>query len=112
MLVLLRSFQTICIFETMNREEILQTLKKGLPEMQREFGAEAIALFGSYARNEQTTESDIDILVRMKKADFSLLMSLQRFLEVRLKNKIDLVREGSHLTSRFYAIVGKDLIYV
>ncbi len=96
----------------MNKEQIIATLKNDLTEIQSKFGAESIALFGSYARNEQKPESDIDILVRMAKPDFSLLMALQRFLENKLKRKIDLIREGSHLTPRFYTIVGDDLIYV
>ena len=39
------------------REEILKILKEKLPEI------EGIFLFGSYARNEQTESSDIDVLV-------------------------------------------------
>jgi len=96
----------------MNREQIIETLKRDLSVLQNNYGADAIALFGSYARNEQQPGSDIDILVRMENADFSKLMALQRFLESRLNSKIDLVRMGSHLTPRFYNIVGKDIIYV
>jgi len=96
----------------MNREQIIETLKSDLSLLQNNYGADAIALFGSYARNEQQPGSDIDILVRMENADFSKLMALQRFLESRLNSKIDLVRMGSHLTPRFFNIVGKDIIYV
>jgi len=96
----------------MNREQIIETLKSDLPMLQNNYGADAIALFGSYARNEQQPGSDIDILVRMENPDYSKLMALQRFLESRLNNKIDLVRMGSHLTTRFFNIVGKDIIYV
>ena len=32
-----------------------------------QFGAERIGLFGSFVRNEQTKESDIDLLVEFKK---------------------------------------------
>ncbi len=96
----------------MNRELILEMLRNDFTEIQNKFGAESIALFGSFARDEQKPESDIDILVKMKKPDYSLLMALQRFLENKFNRKIDIIREGSHLTSRFYAIVGKDIIYV
>ncbi len=96
----------------MNREQIISTLKSDKATLSEKFGVEKIALFGSYARNEQNAKSDIDILVKLSTPDFSLLMGVSRFLEERFKNKIDIVREGNHLTSRFYSIVGTDIIYV
>ena len=96
----------------MEREQIIETLKHDLPDLRSKYGADAIALFGSYARNEQKPDSDIDILVRMQSPDYSNLMALQRFLESRLNHKIDLVRMGTHLSPRFFAIAGKDIIYV
>jgi predicted nucleotidyltransferase len=96
----------------MDREQVLITLREYLPVIKNEFGAESLALFGSFARNKQRSDSDIDILVKMTKPDFSLLMALQRFLESKLHCKIDIVRDGAHLTKRFYTIIGKDIIYV
>lgn len=96
----------------MNREQIISTLKNDKPLLSEQFGVEEIALFGSYARNEQTAGSDIDILVKIKKPEYNLLMGVQRFLEERFKNKIDIVRVGKHLTPSFYSIIGNDIIYV
>jgi predicted nucleotidyltransferase len=96
----------------MNREQIISLLKNDKPLLSEQFGVEEIALFGSYARNEQTAGCDIDILVKIKKPEYNLLMGVQRFLEERFKNKIDIVRVDKHLTPRFYSIIGKDIIYV
>lgn len=50
----------------MNRDHILECIRKNLPEIKSQFGTESIALFGSYAREENAEESDIDILVKMR----------------------------------------------
>jgi predicted nucleotidyltransferase len=102
----------ICNFENMDREQVLSSLREHLSEIKKRFGAEELALFGSIARNQQKPDSDIDILVKMERPDFALLMSLQRFLESKLNSKIDFNRVGNHLTERFYNIIGKDIIYV
>ncbi len=47
----------------MTREEVLATLRKHKPELQKKYPIASLELFGSYARSEQTSESDIDVLV-------------------------------------------------
>lgn len=47
----------------MARDEILQTLSKHREELRRDYGVRSLALFGSAARNEAGSESDVDILV-------------------------------------------------
>jgi uncharacterized protein len=34
-----------------------------LPELREKYGVQSLAIFGSYARGEQTVESDLDLLV-------------------------------------------------
>ena len=48
-------------------EKILDFLKLNRKTLEDQFFVEKIALFGSYARNEQTEKSDIDLLVTLKK---------------------------------------------
>ena len=50
------------------------------------------AVFGSYARGEQTKKSDIDILIEYANDDKSYLdlVGLQLELEDKLKKKVDL----------------------
>ena len=45
-----------------NKENILSTLKSKEREFSK-FGIKSIGLFGSYARDEQSEDSDIDILI-------------------------------------------------
>lgn len=45
------------------RNDILDRLKKIAQKLKREYGAEKVILYGSYARGEETEHSDTDILV-------------------------------------------------
>ncbi len=51
--------------------------------LQKEYHCSEIGLFGSFARNEQTTISDIDILVEFKENTPDLYD-----LEIKLKNHL------------------------
>jgi hypothetical protein len=46
-------------------QEILEILQTALPELARDFHVTRLALFGSYARGQQTEASDVDILVEV-----------------------------------------------
>ena len=90
---------------------MLNVLRKEKPFLEKEFGVEEIALFGSYARGDQTEESDIDILVKVREMKFKTLARLLIYLEGKLQHKIDLISKGPHLSDRFYKIVNKSIIY-
>ena len=48
-----------------SRDEILEQLQAVKPALQQEFPLRRLALFGSWARNEQTENSDVDLLVEV-----------------------------------------------
>ena len=57
-----------------------------------EISCEAIVLFGSYARQTQNSESDIDIAIKLKeKIDNKKLYELQSILEDKLNKDVDLI---------------------
>ena len=45
------------------KKEIFLRLKKIAERLRKEYNAERVILFGSYARGEETEDSDVDILV-------------------------------------------------
>ena len=49
----------------LTRNEVISVLEKNKEELQNQFGVEKLVLFGSFARNQQTEESDIDVFVTM-----------------------------------------------
>ena len=74
------------------RDEILGTLKDLLPYLEDNFSVKIIGLFGSYAREEQTDTSDVDMLVEFKSpVGFFKYIELEDYLSDKLEVKVDLV---------------------
>ena len=68
-----------------SRDQILETLGRLNPELRSTFKVRRIGLFGSFARQEQRLDSDIDLLVDFSEdADLFDLIKLKYFLEDRL----------------------------
>jgi predicted nucleotidyltransferase len=75
-----------------------------------EYNPEMIGVFGSYARNENTSKSDIDILVRFK-STLSLLqlVHVENLMSQKLGVKVDLVTEGAIKNKILMESIQKDL---
>lgn len=73
-------------------ENIKLQLNRLKEEAKTKYKAEIIGIFGSYARGEAKTTSDIDILVEFDKdADLFDLVGLSIFLEEILGIEVDVV---------------------
>ncbi len=78
----------------------------------REFGVRTLGLFGSTARNEARTDSDIDFLVEFDGVvTFDKYMDLKFFLEDLLEHRVDLVTRNS-LKPLLKPYIEKDMVYV
>ena len=78
------------------RQDIITSLKKIKGEVEKEYSVKTIGVFGSVARNEQTGESDIDLLVEFSKpVGFVTFMRLENFLSEQLGKQVDLVTSDS-----------------
>jgi predicted nucleotidyltransferase len=75
-------------------------------------GIERIGLFGSFARDEAGPQSDVDILVSLKKPSLFLYHTISEQLETVMGRKIDLVSAKSRFREDFLENMQKDLIYV
>lgn len=69
-------------------------MRAAQPEIRERFRAEIVGVFGSYARGEQTPESDVDVLVRFHEgASLFDLVALGDYLESMLGCKVDILSE-------------------
>jgi len=73
----------------MTKEYILNFLKAHKEELKHKYQVKKIGLFGSYARDEATPESDIDIIVDMP-SSFDNFFDLKYFLEDAFNKSVDL----------------------
>ena len=81
------------------------------PILQQKYPVEAIALFGSYARNEQTMESDVDVMIVLNGKIGLKFVTLANEIEDYLGIKTDVVSKNG-IKPRYYEFVKNDLIYV
>ena len=75
----------------MNREQLLELLKEHKPTLAQRFDVTELALFGSFARDEASSDSDVDILVRFgKPPHWRQYFGTQSFLEELLGCPVDM----------------------
>jgi predicted nucleotidyltransferase len=76
----------------------------------RPFDLKRLGIFGSFARNEQNADSDIDLLVKFKNTPSLLqLIKIENDLSKKLGFKADLITEGSIKNNRIKAQIKQDL---
>jgi len=82
--------------QPLDRKYILQLLFDHRKQL-ASFGVEQIGLFGSFARDEATEDSDVDLLVDLQqdKKKFRNFMSLNYYLEELMGRKVELVTRQS-----------------
>jgi len=95
----------------MDRSEVLARLRAHQEEISR-FGVRSLSLFGSVARDEAGSESDVDVLVEFEEPlTFARYMDLKLYLEDLFGTRVDLVDERA-LKPRARPRVERDLIRV
>ena len=78
------------------KENILKTLKSNKVKLSK-LGIRNVGLFGSYIRNEQSSESDIDLLIDFEpeKENFDNFMAVYDLFETIFKNeKVEVVTKN------------------
>lgn len=94
-----------------SKNDVLALLQENKPALQRVFPLQRIGLFGSWARDEQTAQSDIDILVEVDSSIGLGFVTLADQLEKVLGHKVDLVSRRA-IKPRLWAEIEAELIYV
>ncbi len=90
-----------------NFHEIQQTLHEQKPYLAEKYGVKVLGVFGSYVRQEQRPDSDLDLLIELERpARISLigLVELEDYLSQILGVEVDLAIKqnlkkhiGSHI---------------
>ena len=94
----------------MTKEYILNFLTTNKKLLNEKYSVTKIGLFGSYARDEATEDSDIDILVEMPPS-FDNFFDLKYFLENAFGKTVDLGKvKNLRLLVKKY--VDKEVVYV
>jgi hypothetical protein len=93
------------------KQEILDTLARGKAALAGPYKVKWMALFGSWARGENTPESDVDVLVEVDPSIGLGFVELGDRLEEMLGLRVDLVSRGA-IKPNFWKLIEPELIYV
>lgn len=93
------------------KKEILTILNQHKESLLSKYPIRSIGLFGSVSRNEDTSQSDVDILVEFDGNIGIRFIDLADEIESLLRRKVDLVSKNA-IKPRYYQSIKDDIIYV
>jgi len=97
--------------KTISKNEIINIIRAEKSFLKENFGVLTIGLFGSYAKNKQTPDSDIDFLVEFVEPRFEWVAGLNLYMEKKFGRKIEIVRKRKMKESRFLKCIEQEIIY-
>jgi len=95
----------------MERATILRTLNVQKPKLSAKYGVTRLGVFGSVARDQATSASDVDIVVEMP-PDLFQLVHMREELEQLLGVPVDLIRLHKYLGPFLESRIDAETIYV
>ncbi len=93
------------------KEEVLRILHEEKPELVRRYGLKRLALFGSYARDDQREDSDVDIMVEVEPSIGLGFVELADQIEDALGIHTEVVSRRA-IKPRYWEVIKEDLIDV
>jgi len=90
--------------------QIIRTIGKIRNELSRRFTVQRIGVFGSFARGNAGSGSDVDILVELEEPTFDHYMDLKFYLEEMLGRSVDLVLHDA-IKPRLKPIIEQEVVY-
>jgi len=97
----------------MKREELISLLREKKDLLKVRFGVKELFLFGSFARGEETLNSDVDLVVEFfpEYETFRNYMALKSYLEKLFDRPVDLLVKGG-IKEHFLAEIEKEALNV
>jgi len=74
------------------KKDIFNYLSNKKDDFKTKYGISKMIVFGSFAKNKQNTNSDLDLAIDTKESDYFLLYDLKEEIEEELNLKVDLIR--------------------
>ena len=96
----------------MNKQHILNLLTEVKPYLQEKYKLQEIALFGSYARNEETAESDVDLMVEENTNSFRDYSAMYHFVASLFEGKKVQMVSKNAIKPKYFERLKADLVYV
>ena len=94
--------------------DLIEFIKTNREYLCNKFHLVKIGVFGSFARNEQTAYSDIDLVVELEENTqniYEIKIELRNYFKKHLNKDIDIARE-KYLKPRVKAEILREVLYV
>ncbi|HCY84544.1 MAG TPA: nucleotidyltransferase [Desulfobacteraceae bacterium] len=95
----------------MGRKEIIKILQDYKKEVAETYPILKIGVFGSAARGDSGSQSDVDIVIRISEPDFFMLSGIKTDLEKRLNASVDIVTYRDTMNSFLKQRIDEEAVY-
>ncbi|MCX9083762.1 MAG: nucleotidyltransferase family protein [Candidatus Methanoperedens sp.] len=97
------------------RKEIIAILRRELPHLKTIFGVKRIGIFGSYSKEAQKEDSDVDLIVEFERPIGLKFFELSEYIENLLGKKVDILTPAGINSIRVKEVaenIKKSIVYV
>ena len=98
--------------DSLKRGDVLKILAAHKDEWFSKYGLTKLGVFGSIARDEAQSTSDVDVVIQMSRLDTFLLVALREEMVDALGADVDLVTDHDYLRPFFKQRLSREAIYV
>ena len=96
----------------LTREDVLQILRENKDRFAEKYGVTKIGLFGSFARNEATEESDVDVCFETACSAPFVATHLKEEFEAIFQRSVDVLHPHQYLRPLLLRRLEREAIYV
>ena len=96
----------------LTREDVLKILHDSKDRLAEKYGVTKLGLFGSFARNEATEESDVDVCFDTAQTEPFIATHLKEEFEVILNRSVDIIQPHRFMRALFLKRLEQEVIYV
>jgi hypothetical protein len=97
--------------EMCTRNQCISRLTEASPYIRNQFGVKSLSIFGSMARGDNSSDSDVDICVEMPPKAFQVV-ALKLYLQEILGVSVDIVRKSKYLDKLLISEIDRDGICI
>lgn len=94
------------------RDQTLEVLRSLKVELSQRYGITALGIFGSVARGEAQSTSDVDVVVKMQEPNLFTLVHVKEDLEEALHEHVDIVHYRERMNSFLKHRIDREAVYV
>jgi hypothetical protein len=98
--------------KALSLNEVLDILKRRKAAFKTAYGVTDIGVFGSLARGEGASDSDVDVVVKMIKPDLFYLVHIKEELEELYKTRVDIVHYRQQMNAFLKNRIDREAVYV